>query len=216
MKNMEEHMWIRRTLLALFGLALLVVAPTAKAGDEMPAWLKVGTRMTYGVEFSGQNYDFIVTVKQLGPDLVFDYEMTAPANKKGNVTIRAKALVDADKMNNMFGGGPMVLEDKTTVWIAQTFVKEYRAKELSHRIDTGSGYEIFLPPDAPDKTYKATVDGKEVTFPIHHITADGGSQTLWFHDNLAAPLIFKMDLGWKIWLKTIETPKAEEIPTRSE
>ncbi len=196
----------RHLTAALFAVAMLLAAPGAQAKDEMPDWLKVGTVMTWGVDFSGQQYDFIVTVKALGPDLKFDYEMTAPANKKGDVTIKAQALVDADRMNNMFGGGPMVLEDKTTVWIAQTFVKEYRAKEISHRIDTGSGYEIFLPPDEPETTYKATVDGKEVEFPIHHIT-HGGEQTLWFHDNIAAPIIFKMDLGWKIWLKTIVTPK---------
>ncbi len=204
-----------RTTFAIAVLASLLAVPTAQARDEMPTWLQVGTVLTWGVDYSGQTYDFIVTVKQLGPDLKFDYEMTAPASKKGDVTIKAKALVDADKLHNMFMGGPLVLEDKTTVWISQVFVKEYRGKEISHSLDFGSGGRIMLPPDNVDKVYKATLDGKPVEFPIHHLSYHG-QETIWFHDNIAAPIIFKMDIGWKIWLKTIESPKPAPAPAKKE
>ena len=193
-------------VMVLFTATGYAGAPPPVEKDKAPEWLKPGVVLVYGVDFHGKTYDFIVTVKKLAPDLVFDYEMTAPASKKGNITIKEKALDKSTKQSNMFMGGPVVLEDETTVWVSREVIRQYRGDVLNIRIDTGSGLEIFLPAKPNDPTYKTELDGKDVEYPIWHLTHHG-KQTLWIFDNLAAPLIFKMDLGWKIWLKEIKTKK---------
>ena len=189
-------------LLALIPTLALAGAPPATTADAAPTWYKVGTVMTWGVDAFGQQYDFVVTIKTLGAEVEFDWEMTQPVNKKGSVKMTELALLSATKQYNMFGGGPITLADKTSVWVSQAVLKQYRAKMIEHRIDTGSGPEIFLPVEG-DTSYKATIDGVETELEILHLK--GGDQHLWILDNLAAPITVKMDLGWKIWLKSVKS-----------
>ena len=53
--------------------------------------VKVGNELTYHVKNKGKEYDFIITVKDLNAlnenAIVFDWQMTAPVNKKGTITI---------------------------------------------------------------------------------------------------------------------------------
>ncbi|MBM4373089.1 MAG: hypothetical protein FJ098_15650 [Deltaproteobacteria bacterium] len=204
---------------SIFVLAVLALVPiTAEAGsppaaspeDVAPSWYKAGTVLTWGVDAMGRQYDFVVTVKKLGPEIEFDWRMTEPANKEGSVKMTEAALRDADRQHNMFSGGPLTLEDKTTVWVSQAVLKQYRVKMIDHRIDTGSGYQIFLPEDEAIVPYKVLVDGVEQEYKVLHLKADcsgGDDEHLWILDNLAAPVIFKMDLGWTIWLKEIRSAK---------
>ncbi len=194
--------------IALFTMILALVPALAFAGsppekaDAAPAWYKAGTVMTWGVDAFGQQYDCVVTLKNLGKIVEFDWEMTAPVNKNGSVKMTEIALASATKQHNMFTGGPLTLADKTTVWVSQAVLKQYRAKQIDHRLDTGSGPKIFLPVEE-ETSYKVTIDGVETTYTLLHLK--GEKEHLWINDNLAAPVIFKMDLGWKIWLKTVKS-----------
>lgn len=187
--------------LALIPTLAFAGSPEAKA-DTTPAWYKVGTVMTWGVDAFGQQYDFVVTLKKLDKEVEFEWEMTAPVNKKGSVKMTEIALASATKQHNMFSGGPLTLADKTTVWVSQAVLKQYRTKQIDHSIDTGSGARIFLPVEEA-AGYKATIDGVETELKLLHLKGD--KEHLWIHDNLAAPVIFKMDLGWQIWLKSVKS-----------
>ncbi len=194
--------------IALLTVALALIPALAFAGappataDAAPSWYEAGTVMTWGVDAFGQQYDFVLTIKKLDKEVEFDWEMTVPVNKKGSVKMTEIALASATKQHNMFSGGPLTLADKTTVWISQAVLKQYRTKQIDHSIDTGSGPRIFLPVEEA-AGYKVTIDGAEKELKLLHIK--GGDEELWIHDNLAAPVIFKMDLGWKIWLKSVKS-----------
>lgn len=86
--------------------------------------------------------------------------------------------------------------------MSQVVLEQYRAKTIDHRLDTGSGPKIFLP-NEEDTSYRITIDGEETEFKLLHLK--GEDEHLWILDNLAAPVIFKMDLGWSIWLKTVKS-----------
>ncbi|MFH1531644.1 MAG: hypothetical protein ABIK09_13035 [Pseudomonadota bacterium] len=194
--------------IAMFALILALIPTLAFAGappekvEAAPSWYKVGTVMTWGVDAHGQQYDFVVTLKKLDAEIEFDWEMTAPVNRKGSVRMTEIALLSATKQHNRFSAGPLTLADKTTVWVSQAVLKQYRAKLIEHDLDTGSGPKIFLP-EEEDTSYKATIDGTETEFKLLHLK--GENEHLWILDNLAAPVIFKMDLGWKIWLKSVKS-----------
>lgn len=190
--------------LIVSSLALAGEPAKAEAKDQAPAWLKAGTVMTYGVDFYGKNYDFIITIKTLTPEVSFDWKMTAPVNSEGSVVIKAEALATAMDQDNFFSGGPKELSDKTTVWVSKAVMDQYRSGNIEKQINTGSGPDLFLPTqENPEKTYAFKLDGKDTSLGVMDIKGINGHR-LWILDNLAAPIIFKMDLGWKIWLKEIK------------
>ena len=61
---------------------------------QAPAYkMQVGDQLVYHVEAGEKEYDFIVTPTKLSKTGVrFNYEMTAPANKKGTINMTQKAL----------------------------------------------------------------------------------------------------------------------------
>lgn len=79
--------------IAFFALILVLVPALTFAGspppemkaEAAPAWYKVGTVMTYGVDAFGKQYDFVVTIKKLDKEIEFDWRMTEPVNNSGSV-----------------------------------------------------------------------------------------------------------------------------------
>jgi len=158
--------------------------------------------MTWGVDAFGQQYDLVVTIRKIDEEVEFDWRMTLPANRRGSVRMTELALAAATRQHNMFGGGPLTLADKTTMWISRAVLKQYRTGKKAHDLDTGSGPRTFLP-RREDTGYEVVIDGEETRFKLLHL--QGEDEHLWILDNLAAPLIFKMDLGWRIWLKSVRS-----------
>ena len=105
----------------------------------------------------------------------------------------------------------MVLEDKTTVWMARDVLAQFRGKKYDYGIDTGSGLDIYFPvKEGREYKYKVMLDGTETELPIMHL-GHQGKHFLKIHNNLEAPIIFRMDIGWSIWLKSIESPQMTPI-----
>jgi len=188
--------------IVILSLFLVLVPAPAAAADRAPYWYEAGTVMTWGVDSFGERYDFVVTIRKLGREIEFDWRMTEPANRSGSVKMTEIALAAATKQHNRFKGGSLTLADKTTVWVSRAVLKQYRDEKTVHRIDTGSGPRFFVP-EEDDTRYKLDVDGREIVYEVLHLKS--GGEHLWVLDNLAAPLIFKMDLGWKIRLKSVKT-----------
>ena len=101
---------MRRIAIFTFFLALapslaFAVAPPEAKDDVAPAWYKVGTVMTWGVDAFGKQYDFVVTLKRLDKEVEFEWQMTEQVNRKGSVKMTEIALASATKQHNMFSGG---------------------------------------------------------------------------------------------------------------
>jgi hypothetical protein len=105
-------------------LSLWVCLPAGAQDEALKPTVKIenivkpGSKLIYEVEEHGQVYNFIVTVKDL-KGTSFDWEMTAPVNKKGRIDHTTKALKSGNVLFNYFTSGPKNLDDKTTsVWLS--------------------------------------------------------------------------------------------------
>jgi hypothetical protein len=158
----------------------------------------------YEVDFYGDVYDFIVTLKKFDDSgIEFDYEMTNASNTKGTVKISKEAMQNAIGQNNYFSGGLMDLTNLTTVWLSR--------KVINDLIETGKAI-ISTDGGKTQTTLENTVAGQdfafynkisdmEMTLPFVYAESKDGSAKYWITLNKSNPMILKMDLGWSITFK---------------
>lgn len=169
--------------------------------------LKKGDQLVYHVNAMGQEYDFIVTLNHYSyaSGIDFNYEMTAPANKQGHVTISPKAKEASRKYHNYFSGGELKLTDATTVWFCDDNFGDMPKKKTRLTIDNDAP-EIFYRPEKDEVMPVINVKGKEMPvegFIVNNKADGSGDKTMWIHGISSNPLILKMYLGWTIELKEI-------------
>lgn len=167
--------------------------------------LRKGQKLTYGVDYQGKQYDFIVTIKSLKNGIKFNYEMTNPSATTGKVWITEEAMtLDNPPQYNYFRGGKITLEKQTTVWVGyKIFEKLIKKGYCSVSPDGGESY-VELKNARAGHDFKAynSIAGEEMTeISYVHAAAEDGSAEYWIHLSKGNPLILKMDIGWKIWLK---------------
>jgi len=190
---------MKRALIAVTLIAVVGLSGAAYGGAAAPVafpWLKTGAVMKWQIVGA---YDFVVTIKKLGTEVEFDYRMTNASETAGTVTIKEKGIKEGVAQNNYFGGGPLPLEDKTTVWVSR---KVHAALK--------KGEPIVINPEGSDVTLKfvkndkwtATMEGKQVELPVLYAETDGG-QKFWILDDADNPIICKMELSFTIELKEI-------------
>lgn len=181
---------------------LIMLLATLAAGAQTLK-LKAGSVLTYKVTNMGKTYNFVVTLKTWDPDRTFDYEMSEPANTKGNVTITAVALASATAQTNMFSGGPMTLKDGTTVWLSKAVFNSLKT-DFQARITADGSAPVTLLNNYEDQ-YQATVDGKATGINIIYAEEQSGKPyKYWVVNDAENPLIVKMDLGWTIELTDVK------------
>lgn len=122
--------------------------------------LKEGSVLTYEVRSGGTTYDFIVTITSLEEGISFDYEMTAPANLEGSVTIAKDAMDNAFAMVNYFRGGELVLKDATTVFLCRECYERAKTGELSLTLD-GADEPTILDAVEPGYSHTLEINGEE-------------------------------------------------------
>jgi hypothetical protein len=187
----------------VLGAALLLAAaaPASAVVSETPPslpWLKAGAVLTWKLDMG---YDFGATVKALTPDLVFDYKMTNDSGTAGTVTIKEAALKDSTVQHNYFMGGPLTLENETTVWVSKKVYKALKTAE-----------PLVISPDAINETlkfvktekYAVTLDGKPAELDVLYGETDKGHK-FWILDNPDNPIICKMVISFTIELKDIKS-----------
>jgi hypothetical protein len=184
-------------ILTCFAASALAMVPPPE--PKFP-WLKAGTVMKWNLVGA---YDFVVTVKKLGTEVEFDYKMSNSSGTAGTVTIKEKGFAEGIAQNNYFGGGPLVLEDKTTVWVSK---KVYAAlKENKPLVINAEGEESTLKFVKNDK-WTVTLEGKAVELPVLYGETDKG-QKFWILDDPENPVICKMEISFTIELKEITPAK---------
>ncbi len=195
---------VRLLKIALPVVVLTCLAASAFASVPPPApkfpWLKTGTVMKWNLVGA---YDFVVTVKKLGTEVEFDYKMSNASETAGTVTIKEKGFAEGTAQNNYFGGGPLVLEEKTTVWVSKKF---YQAlKEKKDLVINAEGEDATLKFVKDDK-WTVTIEGKQVELPVLYGETDKG-QKFWILDDPENPVICKMEISFTIELKEITPAK---------
>lgn len=172
------------------------------AQEQKVEWIKKGTTLTYDVKYLETNYQFIVKIINLKPDVVFTWEMTEPQSSKGKVNMSKEALATAVKQNNFFKSGELFLTDMTTVWVS---------KKVFSSIKKGKPILIdLLNEEANLKFIKLEkksflIDGiKTKNIEVLYAETDLNHK-YWILNCPEFPIILKMDLGWSIDLKSVET-----------
>jgi hypothetical protein len=174
-----------------------------------------GTVLTYEVKAGTDAYQFITTLTGVGDSMAFDYEMTAPANMQGSVRISDDAMLNALKMVNYFGGGPMHLTDATTVFLCRECYWEakYGAAELEITFDDNEQPTYFGSVVGPSTIFNVRIDGEEQTLETYTIASvvynpeedqDEYAASLVVLDNLDYPLLVYMNIGFTIKLVAVQ------------
>ncbi len=175
-------------------------------GSTMP--LKKGLKLTYGVDFFGRQYDFIVWVTSKDDGIAFDYTMTTfPNQQKVPVKIGAAAMDTARIQHNYFDGRPLILVDRTTVWVSERVFNEL-VQNGNTVISPDGGrrwVELVGVRVGHNYTFYDELNQKDVTN-LNYVYAESadGKVKYWIHLSENNPLILRMDLGWKIWLKKMD------------
>jgi hypothetical protein len=210
MKNL-----IRLNLVLL--LSVILSVSTVFAGNKIfrdgENFIKVGTKMVYAVVNGDKKYDFIVTVKQLSPELIFDWEMTAPVNTKGTITIPQKDMQHAMAFYNYFSPGSLTLDGETSVWLSNDQFNQIKNNRYGiFKLDGKNGKEtpmkvIRNTPNMPIPVITPIVNGKPMT--LNTIYLNNGilgenMREVVLLDSKDFPIIVKMNLGWTITLKEIK------------
>jgi hypothetical protein len=168
---------------------------------------QTGDKLVYEVNAGGKVYDFIITLLPQTDKFryVFDWEMTAPANRKGHVNITKDAANDSKKYNNYFSGGDLTLTDACTVWLSGENFGDLPSKQTTLQLDGGDA-ETFYRKDEAETEYAVLYKGKEIKLDIFKIDNDKAGadhRQIWAQGISSSALIVKMDLGWTIRLKEI-------------
>ncbi len=168
---------------------------------------KSGDQLVYEVNAGGNVYDFIVTLQPRTDKYryAFNWEMTAPVNRKGHVNITQEAAYDSKKYNNYFNGGDLTLTDACTVWLSGQNFADMPDKQTTMQLDNGAA-ETFYRKDEAETEYTVLYKGNEVKLDIFKIDNDktgSDHHQMWVQGISSYPLIVKMDLGWTIRLKEI-------------
>ncbi|MBK8609418.1 MAG: hypothetical protein IPL84_05605 [Chitinophagaceae bacterium] len=184
------------------------------AQANLQGLVKPGTKLIYGVETNGQQYDFIVTVKALAPAVIFDWEMTDRANNNGTITHTPEAMISGNTMYNYFAPGQKTLDDNTlSVWLSKnTFTALMKAgKGTPIKMNTGEAPKK-MGTYTDNKEIKILVNGEkdvieeEMAKELNDEGEPTGSESYFtFYKSGKMPIILRMQNGFYIVLKEIRT-----------
>ena len=201
-------------ILAALLLFSASAASFAQAKKVTPFRIREGSKLTYHVEAGGNEYDFIVTVKKLGAEVVFGYEMTSPADKTGSITIGAEAMKSATAWYNYFSGGAKKLSDETSVFVSKGLYKDILSKPTVS-IRTGgadSEPEAFTKLSGMESASNGStylkmikeIKGKPYSLDGPILENADGSHAIRIQQTDYFPVITYMQLNFKIYLTGIE------------
>jgi len=190
---------ITSTAVLLFWL--FPVYSNAQQPDPVVFKISEGDVLVYDVRDKGDLYYFMVTVKEYKNSILFDWEMTEPMNKKGSVEIRPKALSNSKELVNYVKEAPVVLEDKTIVWLSRNMFKEITGGSVPDiTFDGKAGNKMTVTGNSKQNIqYK----GKSLEVDVVEVT---NNQSFFDLKKLAIlnssdnPLIVRMNIGFTVEL----------------
>lgn len=195
------------SLLSVFTFLFLI--PSAQdvvALESFEKAMKPGAVLTYDVNMAGKKYQFIATIKKLGDEIGFDWNMTTPVNKTGSVTMNTAAVSKADALFNYFTGGESKLEKETSMFISKkTFTEVSTTSQTRLKVNGQSDTATVVNNTIAE--FGVMVNGEFISIPAWEL--QGGSEvkyTIGVVESQKFPLITRMDLGWTIQLSEIKNP----------
>ena len=162
-----------------------------------------GMCLRYNVSSEGENYKMYVILKEVFPQVKFDWIIMKSPCIRGSISMSTDAWKTADKQNNLFDPGDQKLSDQSCIWVSQYIFSSLK-----------NNGEVKMTPDQIEKHYirkaykdlSVMVDGKPMN--IHTLYTESDDSTkdkFWINDNKNSPVILKMDFGFKMELYEIRS-----------
>jgi hypothetical protein len=169
-------------------------------------WIHSGTGLAYSVNTEGADYQYIIVINGLYPELSFRWDMTFPIRTNGTVKISQEAMDTATTQRNKFSvfGSDLLLEDETSVWISRKVYQALKAK-MPVLINCGDNDEVgellFF---KANTNYKTQLNDLVVLLPALYAETGKGNK-YWILDDPDNPIILKMTIEFNIQLDNIMT-----------
>jgi len=202
----------RKLLKALFLFLLIPVFAMALPKKTLVRF-KHGSKITYAVDNRGKSYNLIITIVKTSPDLEFSYELTAPFNKKGSITIKAKDLDSARSLHNDFMGGSLTLKGEVSLFLSRILYAETCMAGMNEggtwfQANTNEAMDTFSTGEQIKKDIK--INGRTVSIDADKIFDHVDDQTGSYHYTITVlrnenfPLILDMNLGLSLAIKSMD------------
>lgn len=164
--------------------------------------IKKGTKIVYDVNYFGSTYQFIITVNTIN-DNDFDWEMSAPINKNGNLIISDNAIKNADRLYNYFTNGKVKLDSQTCIRMSEKMFDEFKNKK-SMKICIDKSNTTFTNFGNPYQHSQTFGYNNNYSKEFDCITvSDKNGYEITYVNNADFPLIIEMKLDWSIRLNEI-------------
>lgn len=165
-----------------------------------------GDTLVYDVNAMGNQYEFHVIIKKFTTTagILFDWKMTDPVNKSGQVAI-TKEGQETNAYKNYFAGGTLTLTNASTVWLTGRNFRELPDKKTEMIIDDNDP-ETFVLPENDEVSPEINYRGKLIKldgFILTNNKTGFGQKEIHALNISANPLIIYMNLGWTIKLKAV-------------
>jgi hypothetical protein len=168
--------------------------------------MKPGVVLTYDVAMGETRYQLIATIIKLGEEIVFDWETTSPAGKKGTVSMSAATTSTADALNTDFSGGEKKLDKETMLFISKKIFNEVSNDANADLKIAGASDTLTLMSNTISE-FNFNLNGNLIAIPGWEL--EGGSEiafALHVVESVKFPLIIKTDFGWTMQLIEIKNP----------
>jgi hypothetical protein len=199
-------------LVGWFCLISFFFCAAQPAGTTEKLEVKVGNELTYHVKSKGKEYDFIVTIKALSAlnenAIVFDWQMTAPVNKKGTITIGHDAATNSKAFYNWFADGDKKLDKETSVFIAFMLnielVMAENGDEVKIKVDGASAAEESFTMIDNNHSFTFTENGTAKTIKTLLLKNKTNGKTLTIYNESTNSFIVDMSIGFDISLQSVK------------
>lgn len=164
-----------------------------------------GYQLNYNLASGGERYQFIVEVKEMKPNINFDYTLSMKKPVKGNMTLTQKAREEARYMRNYFSKGKHVLPDSMlTVWLSRSIYQDLVSTGKCKLSDGESYGKLEAYQLLGYEKFNTEINGEPVVLDVLRIKGlEGKKSEFLILKNPTNPLIIKMNVGWEISLKEI-------------
>lgn len=170
-------------------------------GKKQSIAIKKGTKLTYQVNSSGNEYYFVITFTEYSPNqIAFDWTMGEES--KGKVSMDKNSINAAMKMHNYFADGTNdKLSDKITVFFSKAMFDKMRNND-DLKMDTGNGEQAFNFHEPAIQAYSSNASFNYTD--AISITDMSGYNKIMVQNDAACPLILYMNLDFEIELRFVE------------
>ncbi|MEO0280757.1 MAG: hypothetical protein ABIN05_00215 [candidate division WOR-3 bacterium] len=172
--------------------------------SEYSYFFKESSTFIYDVSSWGDKYELVIEIKKMDKNLHYRYRLEDDTIFKfvDDVVVLQKSLENSDRIfMNLWDYNVSNLDDKISVFFSKKVFKDLvNKKEVT--IDVGDGEEHLT--FERKTTYNCVIDGKEIELKAIYATSDLFGY-FWILDDERFPLILKMEVGYIIELKEINT-----------